>query len=485
MKTVVFDIETDGLNPSLVWCIVCKDIEEKEVRVFTKDGEFDYETLEDFNRYAKSVDAWVAHNGLSFDVPVVNRLLNTGIDEQKVIDTFVLSRLINYSGFRTHSLEELGLALGEPKGHFNDWNNFSQEMIDYCIQDVIVNEKIYLKFKKFTEDPEWIPSIRLEHDTALINNEMSANGFMFNKDRASMLLTAIKMRMKTIEESFQKIWPPTLQEANRLKYRLKIDGTLFSNVAKAKENYPKTEIIDNELICYEYSSFNPGSPKDRLEKLWEANWKPVERTKTHNKFIREARVGELWGKTRLTKELYTSKKEHFAFYGWVVNETNLKTLPEDAPEGAHKLAEWLCLEGRRSSLEEWLGCVSEEGRIHGKFWHIGAWTHRMSHSSPNQANIFSPFHGEVTSAVDAVKKEFDRELRALWCTDKILVGTDADGIQLRLLAHFMESESYRDAILSGKKEDETDIHNLNKRALGLNHIIRDDAKTFILNARIT
>ena len=60
-----------------------------------------------------------------------------------------------------------------------------------------------------------------------------------------------------------------------------------------------------------------------------------------------------------------------------------------------------------------------------------------------------------------------------------LVGTDAEGIQLRVLAHLMKSEEYVHAIVSGKKEDETDIHNLNRKALGMSHVTRDMAKTFI------
>lgn len=478
MKIVTFDIESDGLDPTVVWCIVCKELG-KPPEVYTHEGGLGYKTLEEFNEYAKSVDLWVAHNGLSFDVPVVNRLLSTGIKETAVIDTFVVSRLINYSRYSTHSLAELGAALGEPKSVFNDWSCLSQDMVDYCIQDVIVNEKIYNHYKRFIWSDEWKDALRLEHDMVLVNNEMSANGFKFDKNKAEVLLSSIKSRMADLESIFQTVWPPEIQEVNRIKFRVKQDGTPFKSVQDAYERYPSVILDGDELSCGDYVSFNPGSAKDRIEKLWQAGWEPVEKTKTHNKFDRTASVGEMWGKTKLTQKLYDEKKEHFAFYGWTVGETNLQTLPEDAPEGAKRLAEWLTLEGRRSSLEEWLGCVSEDGRIHGKFWNIGAWTHRMSHSSPNQANIFSPFKGTPRNAVEQVKADYDRDLRALWCTDKVLVGTDADGIQLRILAHYMKSEAYTEAILNGKKEDETDIHNLNRRALGLNHITRDDAKTFI------
>ena len=175
----------------------------------------------------------------------------------------------------------------------------------------------------------------------------------------------------------------------------------------------------------------------------------------------------------------TRDLDHYKHYGWKVNEENLKTLPESAPEAAKDLAKWLTLEGRRSSLEEWLQAVQEDSRIHGKFWHIGAWTGRMSHSSPNQANIPSIFSGTPRTAVEEVKAKYDADLRALFCTDHYLVGADAEGIQLRILAHYMQSEAYRDAIVEGKKEDETDIHNLNKQALGPICRTRDDSKTFI------
>ena len=173
------------------------------------------------------------------------------------------------------------------------------------------------------------------------------------------------------------------------------------------------------------------------------------------------------------------REEYFKRYGWSCNETNLKTLPETAPEEIKGLAKWLTLEGRRSSIEEYLNCVGEDSRIHGKFWHIGAWTHRMSHSSPNQANIPSVFSDEPKSAVEEVKAKYDGRIRELFhAGEGYLVGTDADSIQLRILTHYMKSEDYREAILTGDKSKGTDIHSLNGKLLDLKRS-RDDFKTFI------
>lgn len=170
----------------------------------------------------------------------------------------------------------------------------------------------------------------------------------------------------------------------------------------------------------------------------------------------------------------------YSRYGWKCSEENLKTLPESAPKEAHDLTKWLTLEGRRSSLEEWLGAfdVNTE-RIHGKFWHIGAWTQRMSHSSPNFANIPAIYDGTPKTGVELIKAKYDAKLRSLFQSDGFLVGCDAEGIQLRILCHYMKSAAYRDAIVSGDKALGTDIHSVNKRALGSICKSRDDAKTFI------
>ena len=105
----------------------------------------------------------------------------------------------------------------------------------------------------------------------------------------------------------------------------------------------------------------------------------------------------------------------------------------------------------------------------------------MSHSAPNQANIPAVFHGEPKNAVEDVKDRYDGEMRSCFTVPggRWLVGCDADGIQLRILAHYMKSEAYVKAITEGNKDDETDIHNLNKRALGPICRTRDHAKTFI------
>lgn len=476
-RIVAMDIETDSIKDNWVlgvrrlWVVVAKDVATGVRKIF-RNLDTDPIVATAFKAYCKTIDKFVFHNGLQFDVPVINNILGeVVIDFRDVIDTLVVSRTVDYNIKGGHSLDAWGKRVGLFKGVFKDFDGgWTQEMEDYCINDVEVTIKVYNKFKPVLTDKSWWKALRVEHDIQWLCWQMHVDGFAFDEDTAEELLGEILERMDRLQDQFEVDFPPTLQEVKRIKYRKKQDGSLYSNVVKALEEYTHTRVEGDELVCLDYVPFMPSSPQQRIDRLWEAGWRPYEKTKGHIQFERDCYKGVA----------DPAKADKFKRYGWTCSEANLSTLPDDAPEGAKALAEWLTLEGRRSSLVEWLGCV-RNGRIHGRFTHIGAWTGRLAHSAPNEANIPAAFHGTPKSPVEEVKARYDGPFRGLWKTedDEFLVGTDAEGIQLRILADLMESQSYVDAIIYGKKEDETDIHNMNRKALALDHIIRDDAKTFI------
>ena len=70
---VICDIETDDLNATIIHCIVCKDINTNEIHSFYGDS------LHTFNKFAAGVDHWIGHNFLSFDAPILNKLIGTTI----------------------------------------------------------------------------------------------------------------------------------------------------------------------------------------------------------------------------------------------------------------------------------------------------------------------------------------------------------------------------------------------------------------------
>lgn len=296
-KTVAMDIETESLDPKHIWVVCAEDVETGEREQFCNPTTIP-EERDRFVEYCNTIDSFVFHNGLAFDVPVINRLLGQVIDPQKVIDTLVVSRLVDYTlDGAGHSLKAWGKRLGDFKIGFTNFTKLSDEMIEYCIQDVVVTVKIYRHFKKVIQDPEWQESLRCEHDIQMLCEDMTANGFYFDEDQAEELLGEIQTRMERLEQGLQEDFPPKLTEVNRIKYRRKADGSLFSSVTKAKEKYFATaldkSVTPNELVCYEYIPFNPASPKQRIERLWEAGWEPFEKTKGHIEYEREQ--ARSWG----------------------------------------------------------------------------------------------------------------------------------------------------------------------------------------------
>jgi len=493
MKIVISDIETNAVRGSdKLWLCGGKDVATGEVYKFENCHDDPVAKAEAI-KWHQSVEYFVGHNFIQFDAPEINRLLKPRlIDPTKVIDTLLISRIVDYgisipSGARSpHSLDAWGRRLGVHKGDFHNFGEFSQEMVDYWYGDLDTTEALYNHFSKYIYDADWKKSLRAEHDLQIELVRTRYYGFAFDTPKADGLLTSIRKQMDTLEEQFQVDFPPKMTPVNTMLYRLKKDGTEASSVVKAKEKYALTQVVGEDLVCYNWIDFKPGSSKDRIEALWDAGWKPYDKTVTAIKFGRLS-VGDPYGKriTSMTKAFYKEKKDDLATYGWACSEDNLETLPEHAPDGARSLAKWLTLEGRRSSLVEWINQVGADGRVHGTINNIGAWTGRCAHNAPNTANIPSAFHGKPKSAVEEVKNQYDSHLRACWTTPdgSWLVGTDADGIQLRVLADYMwrhfDADQYALAIMQGKKEDETDIHNVNKKALGIKHATRDMAKTFI------
>lgn len=496
MRQIILDIETDSLTPSVIWVVICRDINSNEIFSF-KEGEWSK-----LKKFLEEVNLIVAHNGLAFDIPVINRLLKSVlyIDPSLVIDTLVVSRLLDTNREGGHSLEAWGERLGFPKIKFTDFSKYSQEMEDYCIQDTLVTLKLYKYFEKYIYSPLWKESLRVEHNMVLVCNDLRSNGFHFDVSKGRELYTTISEQLDTLDKELALAFPP------RSKLIKEITPKVTKNNTLKRTDFRWVE--DGDLTPYSagctfsrirFEAFNAGSPKQVVERLNEAGWKPFEKTDGHIDAEKEFQRT----KDKQRKQELKAKLAEYKIYGWKVSEKNLDTLPDkaDTPEAqyrlesARKLVQRLTLQNRYVTLREWLNAVSDapnrywnthedRERIHGNFHHIGAWTHRMSHSEPNMANIPTfpglPKDREPTY-LERWKSNVDPQFRQLWSVPegRLLVGVDAESIQLRILAHYMNDKRFTQSLLSGKKEDKTDPHSMNKEALGSVCQTRDDAKTFI------
>lgn len=461
---VVCDIETDKLeSPDRIWCIVCRPVETGDPIVFVEPDKNPKAFLE----FTKGVTKWVGHNFIAFDGPIINKLLDAEINlKDSVIDTLVVSRLLNYS-LDGHSLADWGHRFGFKKDNFSDFSQYSPELRDRCIQDTKINLELYNKFLPYFSST-FSSAIKTEHSIAYYCGVLQQNGFWYNKKQAdtyeaeltlilskaeSALRTVFPLRSKKIKEITPRNTSKGTLSIVNLKYLRSSDGTL--DLTPYVAGAPFSRFI--------WKEFNPSSKKDRLDRLWEARWKPYEKTKGH---ILEA------------KKRHPDKKKlaEYSVYGWKTSEGNLGTLPKDAPEASRTLVQWLLLSSRYRTLGTWRKAFLEQtGRIHGTFHSIGAWTHRLSHSNPNMANIPSEYRRDSTVS------PYGKEFRSLWGVPegKLQVGTDAAGIQLRVFAHYVNDPVFIKAIVSGSKDTGDDIHSLNMRILGSACQSRATAKNFV------
>jgi DNA polymerase-1 len=356
---------------------------------------------QDFQAYVSSRQGckFVFHNGIGFDVPVVRRLWDLDFPRDMVLDTLVLSRLADPSRSGGHSLRNWGNILGFPKGDHDDWSQLTPDMIDYCIRDTEVTEAVYKRLMVELDgfDQE---ALDLEHEVQWIVQEQVRNGWLLDQRKCHMLCAKFKERMHDIEGNLQALFPPIVEErwSEKTGKRLKDKVTVF----------------------------NAGSRQQVAERL--------------------SAKGAVW--TELTP---TGKP--------MVDE---KTLKENShvPEAAQVL-EYLLLQKRYAQVNSWLEHVQEDGRVHGRVTTNGAVTGRMTHQTPNMAQVPSS------------NSEYGKECRECWIVPegRKLVGADASGLELRMLAHYMNDQEFTDVLL---KED---IHTRNQIASGL--ATRPQAKTFI------
>lgn len=444
MKQYIIDIETNGLeNPDTIWCVVIESIESGTV--------WDFYVKEHLKRWLKgfcSKCQLIGHNIIDFDIPWLRKIWDIDIPNEQLLDTLILSRMYDPKRPR-HSLESWGEELGYPKTEFSDFSNYSKEMLEYCKNDVKVNKQLYLYLKNKVTAPL---AIEIEHSIQPMLSDARKYGFYFDTSRAIDLLQELEKERSIYDELIEKAYPP-VEVGKRVK-----------------------------KLVY----FNPDSPKQCIDKLWEANWEPSEPTIGYLKFPNNYQTYYEENKHKIgtwrepTKEFYEKEKAKFERYGWKINENNLATLPKDAPESVKCILKRTILETRIRKLNEWLALVECDGGIHGNIISVGTWTHRMVHRNPNMANISAKksikYH---TPELNTLATELGGRMRALWRArpGRVLVGTDAEGIQLRVLAHYLEDPEFIKSVTEGNKHDGTDPHSLNQKRIGIG--TRDNAKTFI------
>ena len=398
-------------------------------------------------------DRIVGHNVIKFDIPALKKLYGFSPPLVKVVDTLVMSRCI-FSDLRnedfgrnnfdpklvgSHSLKAWGhrmgkatkLTYGEEDGAFDHYN---EEMKKYCERDCIVTHLLYDYL--LSQEPS-NQMIAIEHWFSFIISQQERHGFSFDLDKADRLTAKLTSIRAELKDELQQMVAPKVEEM-KSPAGWQVEGYTAPTKAKLKlvlkDAGLKQSLVNDAVKTgnkQKTTLFNPGSRQQIAAALADLGYElPVEQDATTPK----------------------------------VDEGVLKKI--DHPIAA-KLLDYLLVQKRLGQLAEgeqaWLK-LAKNGRIHGAVNTNGAVTGRCTHSNPNVAQV------------PACRVPYGEECRDLFGAGvgKKLVGCDASGLELRMLAHYL---AFYDRGEYGKIVTEGDIHTANQQAAGLE--TRDQAKTFI------
>ena len=420
MRRMFFDLETDGLDPDVIHCIA---VGEEGHPVWSYGPDQIKEGLE----MLCEADELIAHNGIGYDFKVIEKLYPTWPFKGKRVDTLVLSRLIradlknedfefNWAVeemprrmYGSHGLKAWGLRLqknlgsGFLKGDYDGgWEHWSQEMQDYCEQDVKVTMALYKYLKPDTWPQE---ALDMAHQISTIAEDIGKAGWTFDEAKAGKLYAELCTRREELDHELQDLFEPwEVHETFIPKRNNKTLGYIEG------EPFVKTTVVNFNHNSRRHIEFC-------LTKKY--GWKPSKKTPQGHAIIDEVVLGNL-----------------------------------DYPE-AKKLSELFLIQKRIGQLAEgpqaWMKKVDSDGKLRHRIICPSTRTLRCTHIQPN------------LSQVPAVRLPYGKQCRELFTVPSgyQLVGSDLSGIEIRLFAHFCAAYDGGDY---AKKVLESDIHQSNAEA---------------------
>lgn len=441
--TVVFDLESDGLLDKLTKIHV--------VAIRGRDGVVALRDPTEALCHLLCYGCIVGHNIIDFDIPAIQKVTGNTLQGPRVIDTLVLSRLL-YPTLReldfarrtpgmpanlygSHSLKAWGYRLGCFKGEFTGpWEEWSQEMHDYCIQDTLVTWKLLEHFASFEPSRQ---AVEIEMEFQRIICAMSRWGFPFDIAGAQKLNAELQTRKSALLEELQAQFPPIPAQCLGVYKNQEARARRILGVGPEVDLMQHRETLEAQGIKFRWSEeipFNPGSEKQIADRFKAMGWSPREFTDK--------------GAPKLDEPVLIELGNSFV--------------------EAKSLAEYALIEKRLGQISEgkhaWLREVRDDGRIHGRVNTMGAISFRCAHMNPNMGQV------------PAVRSPYGKECRSLFHVPEgwALVGCDVSGLELRILGHYMARWDNGEFI---KNVTEGDVHTRNQTAAGLP--TRDSAKTFI------
>jgi hypothetical protein len=282
MEELIADIETDGINPTKIHCIVDSNGFEStsytEMRGWVSDK--DESTL------------LIGHNFVAYDSVVINKLLGTPV-KAELVDTLYLSWYL-FPRRVKHNLESWGEDFGVPKPKIEDWNNLTPtQYLHRCREDVRINKMLWELQKKYLIDiygslEEALPLIRyltFKADCARLQEETK---WKLDVPKASQLHTTFCDKQDLAKDTLQSVMPKVKKYTKKTRPAkpYKIDGTLSATGLKwqalTMEGNLSFDYEGTLEVFHSLQEPNAGSSKQIKDWLYDLGWQPA----TY-KFIKE------------------------------------------------------------------------------------------------------------------------------------------------------------------------------------------------------
>lgn len=495
MRTLLYDVETDGLLPSLsrIHCIVLRDAATRETfrfrrheggkietRPITNPGVFEElepeDTIPDGVQMLQEAVQAVGHNVIGFDNKAIRKVFPWFSPKGKIIDTLVMTRLImpdvKENDYRlaergvlpgqligSHSLDAWGYRTGKHKGDYskqmlarglNPWGAWNLDQEDYCENDIDVTEILWAGIRK---DMPPDGCVELEHAVHDLCSVMERNGYFFDAEGAERLACELETASKSLSDEVKKQFGYWYRPAKKKIVKPQWDDPKGLNAAKTYEQ-PDTEWgEDYSRAVWGHMVFPKRSMKSKKigDRTEGAPYCPMEKV--------EFNPGSRHHIIDRFTTVYNWVPQDFTDKGFPsVSDDVLQKLALKIPE-AKPLAEILFYEKLigmvKRGKEAWLSCYNREtGRIHGYINCGGTVTGRASHNHPNLGQVpgvMTKKDKETGKKVILMGREGDYgwECRSLFFTPETIiqvledgteveeewlqVGVDLKGIELRCL----------------------------------------------------
>lgn len=249
-----------------VWCIVFRNVDTGLVTTL-HGRELNRQAVE---KALTGTTELIGHNIINYDAPVLQL---TGLLDYRIgypgavstlfgkpctfTDTLLWSKLLNADRLGGHSLAAWGKRLGNYKGDFEDWTKFSQEMLEYCIQDTAVNLSIYNRLLEEKGDHNWGRAYSMEVKLADLALKRELFGMGFNVELAHRNVKELTQKMQEIAEKVNPLLPEKKMpktEASKYqlpKTRFKKNGEVSSHLQKFLDKYNAQLVNENTEILFE------------------------------------------------------------------------------------------------------------------------------------------------------------------------------------------------------------------------------------------